>query len=92
MRTKSMVITYEIVMDEMPAEAREMRTLLARFLSRARSIIIKPIPPRTNMNPEDSPSMMYCPLTLPGRKTTGFTAPVAGSCVLPMPGGSTITS
>uniref|UniRef100_A0A0A9DNT5 Uncharacterized protein n=1 Tax=Arundo donax TaxID=35708 RepID=A0A0A9DNT5_ARUDO len=51
-----------------------------------------PMPPRRNMNPEERPSMMYWPLTRPGRKTTGRTAPVAGSCALPMPGGSTMTS
>ncbi|KAJ0886891.1 hypothetical protein HanRHA438_Chr09g0384531 [Helianthus annuus] len=51
-----------------------------------------PNPPRTNMNPEESPSIMYWPLTLPDMKTTGRTVPVRGSWVDPMPGGSTITS
>ncbi|KAJ6331810.1 hypothetical protein OIU76_010237 [Salix suchowensis] len=42
-----------------------------------------PTPPTTNMNPEESPSIIYCPFTLPGMKTRGLTDPVYGSWVDP---------
>lgn len=76
----------------MPAEAKETRIDRGRLRSRARSMRMMPRPPRRNMKPEESPSMMYWPLTRPGRKTRGRTVPVTGSWVLPMPGGSTMTS
>ena len=62
-----------------PADAYEILIVLARFLPRARSMRTITIPPRTNMNPEDNPSMMYCPITRPERNTTGYTAPVTRS-------------
>ncbi|KAG0458111.1 hypothetical protein HPP92_023002 [Vanilla planifolia] len=49
-----------------------------------------PAQPCTNMNSEERPSMMYWPLTRPGRKNTGRTTSVRWFYELAIPGRSTI--
>lgn len=55
-----------------PMKSRRKRLSLGMFGALERSKIINPRPPIVKRKLEASPSMMYCPFTLCGRKTITF--------------------